>query len=286
MFACLVMLRVCSRLKLNDVVTKIGLHKQNVQPVHVVFTSRKCEDKPCSDVEIQVEANCAAAFSYLEPGIIEFVHVPAFVTRNNKYGLPQLESLFMYAYELYPRASTYTYVNSDLITDKSFYRTIKFVSEKLRGTDLVIVGTRADVVWNKNWSWTKDFDFTSKFKSGTMARQDAVDYFVTTRNAIRWHSVPPFVIGRPAFDNWLVNYAAQSPHVLLIDASKTIKMLHQSIQSGLDHWESMSVLDDRDFNRHIGHGGYHVGYTYIAKCYTKYLGSRIRLAGHCKTSAL
>ena len=282
----LVVLYVCAYLGLRGFVAKTGLFKQKVQTASVVFSSMKCENKLCSDLERQIERNCEMSFKNLNPGAIEFVRIPSFVIRHNKYGLPELHSLFQYVYELYPRASTYTYVNSDLMADKSFHQTIKLVSENLKGKEFVMIGARTDVLWNENWSWATDFDFASIFKSGTIARLDAIDYFVTTRNAIRWQDVPPFVIGRPAFDNWLVNYAAQSPNVILIDVSKTLKMLHQSRKAGLDHWESMSMVDDRDFNRRMGRGGYHTGYINIARCYTKHSFFYMRLAGYCKASML
>ena len=30
------------------------------------------------------------------------------------------------------------------------------------------------------------------------------DYFFTMRDGFKWNNIPPFVIGRPVFDNWLV----------------------------------------------------------------------------------
>ncbi|CAL52005.1 unnamed product [Ostreococcus tauri] len=261
--------------------TTLYLSATQTRGKHVVFTTSKCNDRLCTDLERTIESNTEVLFANLCPEIIEFVSVPSLCLQRNRFGVPELHSLFKYAYELYPRAVTYTYVNSDLLTDRSFYDTISKVSESLKGHEFVIIGSRVDSVWKENIS-SNMYDFSALFRSGTRARLDAIDYFVTTKSSIDWHRVPPFVIGRPAFDNWLVNYVAQSPNVILVDASNTIKMLHQSVKSGLDHWESMSDKENRDYNRKLARGGYHTGYIYVAKCRTQYHYFGFRLTGNCK----
>ena len=34
----------------------------------------------------------------------------------------------------------------------------------------------------------------------------AIDYFITHSNRFPWQQIPPFVIGRSAYDNWLVSH--------------------------------------------------------------------------------
>ena len=33
----------------------------------------------------------------------------------------------------------------------------------------------------------------------------AIDYFISKAGNYQWQDIPPFVIGRPRFDNWLVS---------------------------------------------------------------------------------
>jgi hypothetical protein len=59
-----------------------------------------------------------------------------------------------------------------------------------------------------------------------MSQEVALDYFLVTRHSFQWSThVPPFVIGRVLYDNWLVDYAVH--HMDTIDATRTIRALHQ-----------------------------------------------------------
>ncbi len=72
-------------------------------------------------------------------------------------------------------------------------------------------------------------------------------------------------------DNWLVNYISGSEHAVLVDASKTIHIIHQSLSEGIHHWENMSDLGNRDFNRKLARGKYEDGYIWKATCITRRL---------------
>jgi hypothetical protein len=55
---------------------------------------------------------------------------------------------------------------------------------------------------------------------------NAQDYFIVTPRAIDWASeMPPIVIGRVAYDNWLVDFAVH--HMDTVDATLTVKAVHQ-----------------------------------------------------------
>jgi hypothetical protein len=57
-------------------------------------------------------------------------------------------------------------------------------------------------------------------------QSDAEDYFIVRGAGFDWAGgVPPFVIGRVAYDNWLVDYAVH--HFETVDATVTVKAVHQ-----------------------------------------------------------
>lgn len=58
-------------------------------------------------------------------------------------------------------------------------------------------------------------------------QEKALDYFVYSRGAMDWATVPGLVIGRVGYDNWLVDYAT---HLGLdtLDASHTVLAVHQA----------------------------------------------------------
>ena len=51
-----------------------------------------------------------------------------------------------------------------------------------------------------------NFNFDAHFKRGVLSRPDAQDYFTVTKNAIDWKTIPQFFVGRPGYDNWLVDH--------------------------------------------------------------------------------
>jgi len=59
----------------------------------------------------------------------------------------------------------------------------------------------------------------------------AIDYFVTTRDGYPWADIPDFVIGRPAYDNWLVTNALLRD-LAVVDATETILAIHQTDRDG------------------------------------------------------
>jgi hypothetical protein len=57
-------------------------------------------------------------------------------------------------------------------------------------------------------------------------QEAAQDYFIVTRDAYQWSThVPPFVVGRVAYDNWLLDYAIH--HFDSIDVTATVTAIHQ-----------------------------------------------------------
>ena len=62
------------------------------------------------------------------------------------------------------------------------------------------------------------------FKSGKLHKPSGMDYCVFSRNLP--HNLPPFAVGRPGWDNWLI-YHIRSLKIPVIDATEVITVLHQ-----------------------------------------------------------
>jgi len=70
-------------------------------------------------------------------------------------------------------------------------------------------------------------------KKGRLANSDAEDYFIFSRGAAPpWYRLPGFVVGRRAYDNWLVNHAFHDQGLDMIDASNTILAVHLTATDG------------------------------------------------------
>ena len=76
------------------------------------------------------------------------------------------------------------------------------------------------------------------------ARSVFQDYFFIARNHFTWDKVSDVVIGRPAYDNFLVDTALRH-NVSVVDATATLLALHQT---GADGNKAGENNTDRSFN--------------------------------------
>lgn len=54
---------------------------------------------------------------------------------------------------------------------------------------------------------TKQDEFiTAQARTGSLFQTDAEDYFIFTKGTFNWAEIVDVVIGRPGYDNYLVNY--------------------------------------------------------------------------------
>jgi hypothetical protein len=145
------------------------------------------------------------------------------------YGTPLLDSAFALAREASSRRLL-AYVNADIVLLPDFVETIR----RIRFGSFLCVGRR----WNV--PLTEPLDFGSDYgqhlqrllaSAGELALPDAVDYFALDR-AGPLTELPPFVVGRPGWDNWMI-LRARSLGVPVIDATRTITAIHPS--HGYEH---------------------------------------------------
>jgi len=102
---------------------------------------------------------------------------------------------------------------------------------------------------------------------GQLFAENAEDYFFIAFNDFPWHRVADVVIGRPAYDNYLVGLAIRQ-NVTVVDATRTILALHQTGSDG-----NMAGHRNRDsgFNGAvIGKFNYASGRTSAAQYETKF----------------
>jgi hypothetical protein len=143
---------------------------------------------------------------------------------RNKYGTPLVSSIFKIAQDIasYPLMC---YVNADIILMSDFLQAIRGIQKQ----SFLLVGQRWDLDLKESWDFSKS-DWEARLRtyvteSGTLHGPSGIDYFVFPRGIYR--DIPPFAIGRPAWDNWMI-YRARSMKVPVIDATKTVMVIHQS----------------------------------------------------------
>jgi hypothetical protein len=206
---------------------------------HIVFTTFKCTEEfaKCGPVREKIEANTRYSWSALA-GNVKFLELTHQHFKVNPFGLPIFASMFLYAMKEYPSALTFTYVNGDILPDVRWERTVSTVSyashSKLLKPNFMMVGRRCNVQWPANLSVeTPSFDFKHWLSQGELMENNAVDYFIVSKNAVDFQNLGDFVIGRVLYDDFMLALVQSNfAKVDLIDATDAISVIHQSQAQG------------------------------------------------------
>lgn len=87
-------------------------------------------------------------------------------------------------------------------------------------------------------------------KGGSLHAHTGIDYFVFPRGM--WGNIPPFAIGRTAWDNWLI-YRARALGARVIDATEAVKIVHQNHDyvQGFQDLEGVRTGPEGQINRKL-----------------------------------
>lgn len=208
--------------------------------------------KPFTDPHIaMIQRNAILSWTALRPqptiilfgdeeGVAEssrefgLVHVP--VVERNARGTPLLSDIFKKA-EMLTRAGTLCYANADIILLDDFTRAAQ---ECMALEKAIMIGARTDLDVTAPIT-LNDPEWRCKIRSEALERGTPMavssDYFVFKRGF--YNALPPFLVGRPAYDNWMIWYA-RSNGVIVVDASHAVLAIHQN------HGQTQSWVNTQD----------------------------------------
>jgi hypothetical protein len=176
----------------------------------------------------------------------------------NKLGTPLISSLFEQAEETCPASVPFiAYANADILFDSGLVDTLQMLKDWPMGR-LMVVGRRSNLDMGNHHETSLDDILNAK---GDLFRHDAQDYFITTRRLVDWSALPPYVIGRRAYDNALVDWGFH--HATLVDATETIKATHQTLSDGNSAAHS-TIHADKEYNANLPGGTWDHGSTSMA----------------------
>lgn len=150
-------------------------------------------------------------------------HIPT--VERNEFGTPLLSSIFEKAQKV-ANNDIMCFINSDIILMSDFIvavNRLRKINDKL-----LLAGQRYDVDIKDrlNLGINEEDNIRSyAHNNGKLHPQYGIDYFVFTRGM--WGEIPPFAIGRPRYDNWLI-YKAKSLNIPVIDCTQVILAIHQN----------------------------------------------------------
>ena len=151
-------------------------------------------------------------------------HVPN--VARNEFGTPLISSLFEQAQRLATH-DLIGYVNADIILMSDFLPAVQRVAQAKRR--FLMGGQRWDLDLPDTWvSSAPDWEKTLRGlvrERGRLHGPAGIDYFVFPRGL--YSSLPPFAVGRPAWDNWML-FAAWQAGAAVVDASNVVCTVHQN----------------------------------------------------------
>ena len=182
--------------------------------------------------------------------------------KTNDHGTPFFRDLIEKVDNKCPKTALFVaYANADIMFDNGLIRTLNGL-KAWGGTKLLIVGQR------RNHDLTNPLSISSlDHVKSELFLDVAQDYFIMSRNLFGdWSTLPPYVIGRRAYDNALVDWAFHNAN--LVDATTTITALHQTTKDG-NYAGHDAINTDKEYNVNLPGAVYDHGSTKHAKFKTK-----------------
>jgi hypothetical protein len=154
-------------------------------------------------------------------------HVPDI--ERTEYGTPLVNSAFSLAARM-ARNPLLCYANADIMFTDDLPR----AAVSIRRRKFLMVGHRRNVDIIEPWDfsdpcWRKKLVSIAHYH-GSVGRDDWIDYFVLPRDS-KLTVLPPFAVGRPRWDNYLLFRCRQLGYPL-IDATGVVTAVHQNHDYG------------------------------------------------------
>ena len=179
------------------------------------------------------------------------------ITKTNVFGMPVLNQMFIESMR-YSTSFFYGYTNGDMLYPRNdIIRNLAILQGLIERGELdenvLIIGRRTNVVYVETSMVQTDEDINSLAEKGKLYGPDAQDFMFVTRNSFDWHVIPDFVVGRTAYDNWLVDFAYHRDYSI-IDLTQTLVAIHQTGLNGIksSHWSARGI--DRKWNYPLARG--------------------------------
>jgi hypothetical protein len=173
---------------------------------------------PCEVILFGNEQGTAEA-----AGALGLRHVSAVAC--NAAGTPLVSDMFAQA-EKKGGGSLFCYVNSDIILLSDFLPSVQAVASQL--TRFLFVGRRWDLQLDETLEFSPDWENTLRRRAAAEAAlhpHTGIDYFVFPRGM--WGTLPPFAVGRPAWDGSLI-HSARTRMIPVVDATERVTAVHQN----------------------------------------------------------
>jgi hypothetical protein len=188
------------------------------------------------------------------------------VPRVSSYGVPYLKEMYKNTAQQFPGCAFYGYSNGDILYTRGLVDTLTAVN-KVRKTlgRILVVGRRTNTPCCDQPLYLPDDVTLASRQNGSLFISDAEDYFFIASNVFPWERIRDVVVGRSAYDNYLVGMAIRH-NVSVVDATNTLLAVHQTDKDG--NFAGHNNVDARFNHDVIGDFNYYLGLTTNAQFYT------------------
>ncbi|XP_045185527.2 uncharacterized protein LOC123543517 [Mercenaria mercenaria] len=155
------------------------------------------------------------------------------ILRHAGGGAPVLKWMFLTVMKTHPSSKLFGYVNADILFTNKLTDTLEAVLRiKNTSKPIFLVGRRINVE-HVLPNETDSFSSLEKISKerGKLFYPNAEDYFITNA-AFPWKKIIDVVIGRLAYDNWIVGHVICNMRIDVIDLSETVLAVHQTTKNG------------------------------------------------------
>jgi len=178
----------------------------------------------------------------------------------SSYGTPLVNDVFKKAQEM-AQYDIMAFVNTDIKLMDDFVDGIIEVSKKF--SNFLLVGQKYDIDIRERIDFEDSLwkqELMNKIKSeGKLHAPCGIDYHIFKKGL--WPNIPPFVIGRSSYDNWLVAQAFKE-RCMVIDGTKVICAAHQQHKHRcLENGRGILEGPEAENNRKLGGNLVHSGFT-------------------------
>jgi hypothetical protein len=150
-------------------------------------------------------------------------HIPQVAC--NPIGTPLVNSIFSLAQEAATH-ETVCYINADIILISDFVVGVRRVVREIPYS--LMVGRRWNLEIKEAIDFSEDWERGLKTlvgRRGKLYPHFGIDYFVFPKGV--WGKIPPFAIGRPGWDNWML-YRAHTLNLPIVDLTRVTTVIHQN----------------------------------------------------------
>ena len=163
-------------------------------------------------------------------------------------GIPLVSDLFRRAEQLATNGLL-CYVNADIVLMRDFMAATTTVADY--DGPFLMIGHRWDLNVDDSLDFGQGWEESLRETAVRDGRKHApwgIDYFMFRRGL--WSEIPPFSVGRTAWDNWLI-YGARKEGAPIVDATGLVLAIHQNHDYGHDPQGEAGIWGGLEARRNI-----------------------------------